>query len=116
MILTGLIYFEHKFYKEIRLSKNFKPNILILGLIEIIIGSISFAFGVITLALLESDWPRDVAPSVWIGCWWVLTGVLGVIAAGRNSKKLFMNLHLAAIIIAGVLATFAALFYIWAFM
>ena len=116
MILTGLIYFEHKFYKEIRLSKNFKPNILILGLIEIIIGSISFAFGVITLALLESDWPRDVAPSVWIGCWWIVTGILGVIASGGNSRKIFMKLHLAGIIIAGVLAAFAVLFYTVSFL
>ena len=92
-------------------------KITILGIVEILLGILSFVLGVVTLAVLfESDWPRDVAPSVWIGCWWVLTGVLGVIAAGRNSKKLFMNLHLAAIIIAGVLATFAALFYIWAFM
>ena len=92
-------------------------KITILGILEILLGILSFVLGVVTLAVLfENDWPRDVAPSVWIGCWWVLTGVLGVIAAGRNSKKLFMNLHLAAIIIAGVLATFAALFYIWAFM
>ena len=85
-----------------------------LGIIEIIVGSISFTFGVVTLVLLESEWPRDIAPSVWIGCWWVLTGILGVLATDGDSKKLFMQLHLAGTIVAGLLAAFAVVFYFFA--
>ena len=86
-------------------------KIIILGIIEIILGLTSLVVGVVARVILkQSNWSRDIAPSTWIGCWFLLLGVFCFLLATSN----FRNYQLAGNIIAGVLTAFAVLFYAFA--
>jgi len=81
-----------------------------LGITQIVVGSLTFFFGILNTALVNF-WEGYIGFALWGGIWIVIGGILGVASAGNTSSKCLNGTNMAFAIVSTLLMVIDLAFY-----